>query len=64
MIGSTLYLITQYTVTQDENGTFIDYIPTTSEGEGGAKKLNAADIQILPDAKNAQLSGRQRAGYR
>ena len=24
MIGSTLYLITQYTVTQDENGTFID----------------------------------------
>ncbi len=51
MIGSTLYLITQYTVTQDENGTFIDYIPTTSEGEGGAKKLNAADIQILPDAK-------------
>lgn len=51
MIGRTLYVITQYTVAQDENGAFTDYIPTTSDGEHGAQKLNAADIQILPEAK-------------
>lgn len=51
MVGNTLYLITQYTASQDENGSYTDYIPTTSDGEHGAQKLNAADIQILPGAK-------------
>ncbi len=49
MIGSTLYLVTQYTVplSSDE---LTDYIPTTTDQNSPAQKLAAADIRILPGA--------------
>lgn len=51
MIGDALYLVTQYNVALSGDGELKDYIPTTTDGEQAPKKLDAADIQILPQAK-------------
>lgn len=51
MIDDTLYLVTQYTVALSGDGELKGYIPTTTNNGEPPKKLNAADIQILPDAK-------------
>lgn len=51
MIDDTLYLVTQYTVDLSGDEELTDYIPTTTNNGEAAKKLDAACIQLLPDAK-------------